>query len=296
VPSEPPGVPPKSAPRAAIAGRLAQWARVAPDMSHSRRVALLKRVLPAIGLSLMLLVAVWPRLAPLLERIRFTLPAIDLREARELRMLNPRYLGTDHENRPFVVTAAAGQQVPDNTNLMSLEKPRADLKAHSGASVVVTAATGIYQSQAQILDLFGNVKLVHQNGTEFTTDTARLNVANNSAQGDDPVAGHGPSGDVKAQGFRIYDKGDTLIFTGNADAVLRGAHSNPGAAPPPALPPKVAEQAASVETAAKPVLAAARAEAAKKPVRQVAHHPPPRRRVVAHHPVRHVPPKKAGAT
>src|SRR5581483_11033446 len=195
--------------------------------SHSRRVALLNRVLPAIGLSLMLLVAVWPRLARLLERIRFSLPAIDLREARELRMLNPRYLGTDRENRPFVVTAAVGQQVPDNANLMSLEKPKADLQAHDGATVTVTAATGIYQSQAQMLDLFGNVKLVHQNGTEFTTDAARLNVASNSAQGDDPVEGHGPSGDVKAQGFRIYDKGDTLIFTGNADLFLKGVHANP---------------------------------------------------------------------
>jgi lipopolysaccharide export system protein LptC len=299
LPSRPPGRPDRTA-RAVLAGRLAQWARVAPDLSHSRRVAVLKRVLPAIGLSLMLLVAVWPRLAPLLERIRFTLPAIDLREARELRMLNPRYLGTDRENRPFVVTAAVGQQVPDNANLMSLEKPKADLKAHDGATVVVTAATGIYQSQAQILDLFGSVKLVHQDGTEFTTDSARLNVANNSAQGDDPVEGHGPSGDVKAQGFRIYDKGDTLIFTGNADVVLKGAHQNPAAAaPPPAVPPKVAEQAAALETAARPELAAAaKAEAAKKPVHPahtVAHHPLPHRRAAAaHHPVHHIPPKKAG--
>jgi len=294
LPSRSPGQSPDRAPRAAIAERLAQWARVAPDLSHSRRVALLKRVLPAIGLSLVLLVAVWPRLAPLLERIRFALPAIDLREARELRMLNPRYLGADRENRPFVITAAVGQQVPDNANLMSLEQPKADLKAHDGATVLVTAATGIYQSQAQILDLFGNVKLVHQNGTEFTTDTARLNVADNSAQGDDPVEGHGPSGDVKAQGFRIYNKGDTLIFTGQSDLVLTGAHQNPSAAPPPpAVPPKIAEQAAAVETAAKPELAAAAKAEAKKPAHPPIHHPPPRRRAAAHHPVRHVPPKKA---
>ena len=137
-----------------------------------------------------------------------------------------------------------------------------------------------------------------QNGAEFTTDKARLKVANNSAQGDDPVEGHGPQGDVKAQGFRVYDKGDTLIFTGNADVVLKGAHPNPGAAPPPpAVPPRIAGQAAAVETAARPALAAAaKAEAAKKPVHLAAHHPPPRRHVAAHHPARHVPAKKAGAT
>ena len=44
--------------------------------------------------------------------MRFGFPAIDLREARELRMLNPRYAGTDRENRPFVVTAASAGKCP----------------------------------------------------------------------------------------------------------------------------------------------------------------------------------------
>src|SRR5947209_5124004 len=114
---------------------------------HSRRVALLKRVLPAIGLALLLLIAMWPRLAPIWERMRFAFPAIDLREARELRMVNPRYAGTDRLGRPYVVTAAVGHQVPDRQDLMSLERARAEMKSHSGADIVVTGDTGIYQSQ-----------------------------------------------------------------------------------------------------------------------------------------------------
>ena len=64
---------------------------VAVDRRHTRRVAVLKRVLPAIGVSLLLLIAAWPRLVPLWERMRVSFPAIDLRDARELRMVNPRY-------------------------------------------------------------------------------------------------------------------------------------------------------------------------------------------------------------
>ena len=45
------------------------------------------------------------------------------------------------------------------------------MKMHSGADVVVTAATGVYQSQAQLLDLFGDVTLIHENGTRFVTDS-----------------------------------------------------------------------------------------------------------------------------
>ncbi len=235
----------------------AAWAATAPEVRHSRRVALLKRALPASGLALLLLIAMWPRLAPLWERMRVGFPAIDLREARQLRMINPRYAGVDRLGRPFVVTAAVGRQVPDRQDLMSLEAPRADMETHSGADVVITAATGVYQSQAQLLDLFGKVTLVHQNGTRFVTNTARVDVANNAVRGTDPVEGHGPSGDVKAQGFRVLDKGDTIIFTGKSDLLLRRAAPGTAKSVPAALPAPIAATAARVEAEAKPVLAAA---------------------------------------
>ena len=43
-----------------------------------------------------------------------------------------------------------------------------------------------------------------------------------------------PSGDIKAQGFRIIDKGDTIIFTGNADMLLNGARKVAAKRAPPA--------------------------------------------------------------
>src|SRR5712691_2731779 len=257
----------------AAAWLAAAWPGAAPDNRHSRRVALLKRVLPAIGVALLLLIAMWPRLAPLWERMRLAFPAIDLREARQLRMLNPHYAGVDRLGRPFVVTAAVGRQVPDRQDLMSLEAPRADLKMHAGADVVVTAATGIYQSPVQLLDLFGQVTLVHQNGTRFVTDTARVDVANSTAEGGDPVVGQGPSGEVTAAGFQILGKGDTVMFTGRSDMLLRGATPGTAKHTPAALPAPVAAIATRVEAEAKPALAAARpAPTARRPAaRQPAH-------------------------
>jgi lipopolysaccharide export system protein LptC len=211
---------------------------------YSRRVVLLKRAL--------LLVAAWPRLSPLLDSVRLGFAAIDLREARELKMLNPRYAGTDRLNRPYVLTAAIGRQVPNHDNLMSLEQPRAEMMVHPGAKVVVTAATGIYQSQTQLLDLFGDVTMTHQNGTRFVTPRAHADFSANTAEGHNPIEGHGPSGDIWGQGFRVLDKGDTIIFTGRSHAALKASKAGMGkpAAPPPALPPKVAKTAARIEAAA----------------------------------------------
>jgi lipopolysaccharide export system protein LptC len=218
---------------------------------YSRRVALLKRLLPVIGVALLALVAIWPRLVPLLESVRFGFPVIDLREAHELRMLNPRYAGVDRENRPYVVTSAIGRQASNRDDLMSLERPRAEMTMHSGALVVVTAATAMYQSQAQLLDLFGNVNLVHENGTRFVTNTAHVDVAADSALGNDPVTGHGPSGDITAQGFRVVDRGNTIVFTGKSNLLLKGTKPSPRpAAAPPTLPAEVAETAAALEAVA----------------------------------------------
>jgi lipopolysaccharide export system protein LptC len=207
--------------------------------------------LPIIGVALLALVAIWPRLVPLLESVRFGFPVIDLREAHELRMLNPRYAGVDRENRPYVVTSAIGRQASNRDDLMSLERPRAEMRMHNGALVVVTAATAMYQSQAQLLDLFGDVNLVHENGTRFVTNTAHVDVAADSAGGDDPMTGHGPSGDITAQGFRVLDRGNTIVFSGKSNLLLKGTKpSTRPAASPPTLPADVAETAVALEAAA----------------------------------------------
>jgi lipopolysaccharide export system protein LptC len=230
---------------------------------YSRRVALLKRLLPAIGLALLLLIAVWPRLHPLLESVRLRLAVIDLREARELRMVNPRYAGLDRYNRPYVVTAAIGRQVPDRDDVMALERPKAVMTVHGGASVVVTAATGIYQSQAQLLDLFDDVNLVHENGTRFVTRRAHVNLSDNTAEGHDPVEGHGPSGDIAGEGFQILSKGDTIIFTGRSSLLLKGTKPSATPAAPPGLPAEIEKSAAQIETAAAaPIVAEPRPAAA----------------------------------
>ena len=217
---------------------------------HSRRVAFLKHVLPVIGGMMLLLVALWPRLGPILENVRLAFPAVDLREARELRMLNPHYAGIDRFNRPYVVTAAVGRQVPNQEDLMSLERPRGEMTMHGGAVVVMTAATAIYQSQAQRLDLSDDVTLIHENGTRFVTQSAHVDVSANTADGHDPVNGDGPSGKIVAQGFRILDKGDTIIFTGKSHLLLKGARPTAPKTAPPTLPAEIEVTAARIEAAA----------------------------------------------
>ena len=78
--------------------------------SHSRFVQRSKWILPGLAGTLLLLVATWPQLKSVIDHLHFAVPRIDLSDARNLRMLDPRYTGIDRENRPYVLTASSATQ------------------------------------------------------------------------------------------------------------------------------------------------------------------------------------------
>jgi lipopolysaccharide export system protein LptC len=191
-----------------------------PIHRYSRFVAWMKLALPTAAVALVLLVAVWPRIQSAVEKIS-KLPRIDLSEARDLRMVNLHYAGIDKHDRPFTVTADAARQRTEADDLVELEGPKADMTTESDTWVALTAYTGLYRPQSQLLDLFGDVEVFQDKGNEFTTDSAHIDMAKGTAQGDDPVEGHGPFGNIKSEGFRIENQGDVIIFTGKAQLLLQ---------------------------------------------------------------------------
>jgi lipopolysaccharide export system protein LptC len=199
------------------------------NRGYSRFVGLAKRILPLVAASVLLIIAAWPRLATLWavrSASESGLPRLDPREAKDLRMVNARYTGVDRQNRPFVITAEVARQNSSDDQLIALEGPKGDLTSTSGNWFEATAYSGTYQPDGQILDLFGDVQLFQDKGNEFHTDVAHIDVAKGSAEGNDPVAGQGPFGHVTGEGFRIFDRGDIIIFTGHAHLELV-AHQNP---------------------------------------------------------------------
>jgi lipopolysaccharide export system protein LptC len=191
-----------------------------PGAGYTRFVALMKLLLPAVAVGLVMLVAAWPKIEASLDRLKVALPRLDLSEARDLRMVNARFSGVDKQNRPFTVIAETARQNPSKDDIVALEGPKADITLQSGAWVAVTSDTGVYQQQSQVLDLFGSVHLFHDRGVEFVTDTARVFMNESRAEGDDPIAGQGAFGELSAEGFRILDKGDRVVFTGKARLLL----------------------------------------------------------------------------
>ena len=193
--------------------------RASPIHRYSRFVAFMKLALPTAAVALLLLVAVWPRIQSAIERLH-RLPRIDLSLARDLRMLNLHYSGRDRHDRPFTVTADAARQRPEVDDLVELEGPKADMTTENDTWLALTAYSGIYRPQSQLLDLFGDVELFQDKGNQFKTDSAHIDMASGSAEGDDAIEGHGSFGTIEAEGFRIKDQGNVITFTGKARLVL----------------------------------------------------------------------------
>jgi len=195
--------------------------------NYSSFVGAMKMVLPAVGLGLVLMVIVWPEFNKHEREFVAALANITQEDVEKQRLTKPRYQGTDKQGEPYTVTAQFSTKKNPNSDVWDLDQPQADVTLSRGNWVTLRSDFGAYREGDQQLDLIGNVNLFHDDGYSFRTLSAHIDFVKNTAEGDDPVQGEGPSGDVTAEGFRIYDKGDRIIFTGKAHLDIRPHAGDP---------------------------------------------------------------------
>ena len=187
---------------------------------YGRFVGIAKFCLPIIATALMVVIVVWPELS---EQSRFTLKAsrIDRSDAENLHMLNARFTGVDTSRRPFAVTAESADQTDAISPDITLNAPKADILLGNGTWVALTATIGNFNRERQLLELTGNVNLFHDSGYEFLTKSAVFDLTAGDAMGTEPVEGQGPFGHLKAEGFRIFNRGERVEFTGKSQLIIK---------------------------------------------------------------------------
>jgi lipopolysaccharide export system protein LptC len=188
-------------------------------------------VLPLAALALLATVTLWPEFESATERGRIAFRQTTQVRPDALHVVNPRYQGVDEQNRPFSVTASTAVQAGAE-DIVALRVPRADLLLTDGGWVYLEARDGLYDKGRSTLDLTGDVTVHHDDGTQFVTARAALDLAAGGAAGDAPVAAQGPFGTLTAEGFRLRDRGQVVVFTGNSRVVLEGTQPAAGGAAP----------------------------------------------------------------
>ncbi|MEQ8319833.1 MAG: LPS export ABC transporter periplasmic protein LptC [Rhodospirillales bacterium] len=188
--------------------------------SYSNFVRAMKFLLPAIALLLIGLIVAWPHIQVSDTKFRIGFADLTVKEADDPSMLNPRYVGSDDENQPYSVTAEIARRLAASGSLIELDSPKADILLEDGTWLVLTAHRGLYKRDDEALDLVGSVVLYHDTGYEFLTEKAKIDLDKSAAEGDQPIRGQGPFGNLQAEGFRLVDKGKTIYFTGKSKLVI----------------------------------------------------------------------------
>jgi lipopolysaccharide export system protein LptC len=187
---------------------------------YSRFVTLMKVVLPATAVALASLVIFWPQLNPLDNRFRLKPVQVSIDDLENLRMVSPRFVGTDARNQPFAITADQATQEAGGSDVTALANPKGDLTLNNGSWVALAALEGQYHKATQILDLWDEVNVFHDAGYEIKTRRAKADLGKGDVFGDDAVEGQGPDSQLRGQGFRIYEKGARIAITGKSRLIL----------------------------------------------------------------------------
>ncbi|WP_448191688.1 LPS export ABC transporter periplasmic protein LptC [Azospirillum sp. sgz301742] len=186
--------------------------------AYSRIVTLMKLTLPALALALVALVAAWPTLNEL-PKPRITA------DKGQLEMINPRYFSTDEKDQPYSLTAKRAEQSSDQPGIVVLDKPVAEMTETAGTWVTMRSERGWYDQNTGILKMRGAVHVQRDDGSEFTTEEAYSDVQKGTAWGDVHVESQGPQGVVLADGFRMTERGRTMVFLNSSNANVQSAET-----------------------------------------------------------------------
>ena len=185
--------------------------------ARSRRVRLLRRVLPAVLLVLAGGTVSWIVLRTVMSDVERKAGA-----SNEVRLDNPMFHGQDAEGRSFVIGAKGAVRDPA-TGRFRLVGPALRLNLGGRKVTELTADGGTYDQVAKTVTIGPNVR-ISDGGSGFVlvTPEAVVDTSTGIVTGDKGVQGTGPLGTINASSYAIYEQGDRVVFSGAGDNKVRG--------------------------------------------------------------------------
>jgi lipopolysaccharide export system protein LptC len=185
--------------------------------ARSRRVQLLRRVLPVVIVVLFGGTVSWIALRTVLsdaERKADT--------SRQIRIDKPQFHGQDAEGRSFVIGAQGAVRDPA-TGFFRLVGPALKLNLGGRKVTEITADGGVYNEAARTVTIGPNVK-ISDGGSGFvlTTPEAIVDTSTGIVTGNKGVQGAGPLGTISASSYVIRDQGQRVEFRGQGENKIRG--------------------------------------------------------------------------
>jgi lipopolysaccharide export system protein LptC len=186
---------------------------------HSRMVSVLRIALPAIC------VVVVASMFISVRTVSTSIGNIDLGEVglegTTLTMKNPSLSGFNENGTSYQVTAVKALQDVTNPRVVTLEQIDGTMTNPDGNDVQISAQNGVYDADAQKLDLSNDIVVLTEAGERAYLNSAHVDMEAGMISSDSPVRAETKSARIAANGMEITDRGSHLLFTGGVVVELR---------------------------------------------------------------------------
>ena len=187
---------------------------------YSRYVAAMKIVLPFGAVVLFAVILFYSGVFESKDELDIAFREID-RQPGDLRMVSPRVAGMTSEGNPYLVTADNATQDVSQPNFVTFENIHADLKLNQEQDwMSLSARSGLYNSEAQTLDLEQQIDIFTTWGYEMHGESATIDFERGELRSDSEVQGHGPLGTLRADRMTAERTTQVLRFDGNVRMLI----------------------------------------------------------------------------
>lgn len=177
---------------------------------HSRRVRLLKVVLPALALAMAVGFAGYSWISTPAE-ISFDITKTSYADGK-LVMANPKLEGFSKDNLPYSMTAMQAVQNMQASGIFELEAIDAKLPIDADSWATVQSPRGIYDRDNNTIDFTGEVLITTTDGMKAKFSKAFFDIGKGDLKTSEPVDIDTGSTQIAADSMMVLENGKVLIF------------------------------------------------------------------------------------
>lgn len=178
------------------------------------RMGWLKVIVPTLAVISLVALVMWPVLNS--AEGSFTL-AMDRLEERDenAKLVKPRVVAIDKYGHPVNISAETAFRKSNDDKDYYLKNLLAQLSMQNGTGIKILATSGMYNAEAQQINLDGAVELTTENDFTLSTNQATFLINDKIASGNAGVKGTSPFGEFSADKFHVDVNREIIRLKGN---------------------------------------------------------------------------------
>jgi lipopolysaccharide export system protein LptC len=213
---------PAGAPMRASSGSERAYAKA---LRNSRRVRILRSIIPIACVGAVLALVVPPFLNPFRAVAGVTMGTLSL-SGSKVTMDNPKLTGFRKDNKPYELTALTAVQDIRKPNVIELNTMNARLQMEQDQWVRLTAKAGVFDSQKEQMQLRGDIALRTDTGYDVKLKSADIDFKAATVFSQEPVTVTSGGTRIDSQALEVTDNGKKISFLGGVTAIVENSGVN----------------------------------------------------------------------